>query len=171
MVMCLTGATMVMADDTAKGGPTKAQQSLLQTMTTQFLLLGQNGSYDSQYSFLTPEMSDLISKDDFVTSQQAVEAQAGERITFNPIEVSWYPGDGLFGAVDFAGKSKTAPIVVCGYVVWRFWDENKVGLARFERNIVDLDIISEAAPEKQIELLHGFRCNPKVMQPILDLFN
>ncbi len=166
----LACASPVAADD-PKGGPSEQQKQLLQALTTKFFEFNLSGDYASQYTMFSLPLAEMLSFQRYEQLQSDIVQRTDTPVKLNPVEISWYPNENLFAAVDFAGKSDTKPVVVCGYLVWEFASEIEVGLARVEQNIVDLTLLAEVAADKRIDYLQEFRCNALVMRSILALSN
>lgn len=147
--------------------PSQETTQLVATVNEAFFDQITQEDFATEYGFLSQGFAGSITSDDWQAQRQAVIDFAGPTPRFRAHRLTYYQPDRLLAAVDYAAQVNGTNIYICGFVLWEIPAADRIGITRFEQNIVDRDVFRKMDANQAAELMAQWRCPPQIIAEVL----
>ncbi|AML53797.1 hypothetical protein [Falsihalocynthiibacter arcticus] len=125
--------------------------------------------FATERAFMTDQLAAHVSDDDWRSVRLQVIETAGRTQRYIVHGMMYYQEENLLAAVDFSGWAETSDTLVCGFMLWELPEENVIGLARFEQNVVSVDVFRRMPTQKAAKTMTNWRCPAKMIESLLGI--
>ncbi len=167
-LLLLALACCFSAPAVAQPAPNEATTQLVAQVNETFFDQLTAADFATERAFLSPELSAMLSAEDWAALRQSVIDRTGPTPRFQAHQLTYYSQDTLLAAVDFVGETQSGDFI-CGYALWSLPTADRIGLSRLEQNIVSPEIMRQLPAAEAAQTLTTWRCPQGLIAAILGI--